>query len=355
MEKGSSDFSEAGRNPSLQTRSFFRWRNIVPLFFLLLVIFGVGAFFLIRYLGDYFAYDRPSVTLAGPKGEILSVAFSPDGKTIAGGSADKTIWLWDSASGEIRHSLKEHAAGVRTIAFSPDGKTIASGGDDRELLLWDAANGKLRERRHLRYDVMSIAFSPDGQTIVVGSGALYLFNAANLNGAFREIATDEFYVLAVAVSPDGKTIAGSTRGQINLWDVESGSLKRTLAKGKVAARSIAFAPDGRRLVGGSGEGKVLLWDVPSGDLKRTIDGSRGNTIAVAIPPRGNLLASGSYDYDPDTGSFQGEIELWDLESGDFRKMLVRQKVKVISIAVSPDGKIVAGGNGNGTIGLWRLE
>lgn len=355
MEKGAFDFSKTPGNPSSAKRPYFnRWGFVLSFLFLLLVV-GVGAFFLIRYLGDYFAYDRPSVTLAGPKGGILSVVFSPDGQTIAGGSADGTISLWDPSTGEIRHTLKEHTARVRTIAFSPDGKTIASGGDDRELLLWDAANGKLRERRPLRYDVMSIAFSPDGQTIVVGSGALYLFNAADLNGAFREIATDEFYVLAVAFSPDGKSIAGFTRGRMKLWDVESGSLTRTLAENKVAVHPIVFSPDGRTLVGGSLEGKVLLWDVPGGNLKKTIDGSRGNKISVAISPRGNSLASGSYDYDPKTGDYHGEIELWDLESGDLTKTLARQKVEVISIAISPDGKIVASGNGDGTIGLWRLE
>ena len=109
---------------------------------------------------------KPPKTLKGHTREVFSVAFSPDGKTVASGSADQSIKLWDVAGGKNTATLKGHTDFVQSVAFSPDGKTLASGSRDKTVNLWDVASGKTTATLKGHTDrVWSVAFSPDGKTL----------------------------------------------------------------------------------------------------------------------------------------------------------------------------------------------
>ena len=113
----------------------------------------------------------PTDTTTQFKMRFDSVAFSPDGRTLAGGGDEDTVHLWDVATGTLRHTLEGHGDGVHSVAFSPDGRILASGGGDNTIHLWDAAAGSLRHvlKGHTDY-VLSVAFDPDARTLARACG-----------------------------------------------------------------------------------------------------------------------------------------------------------------------------------------
>jgi WD40 repeat protein len=103
---------------------------------------------------------------------VTSLAFSPDGKTLAVSSRDRVIGLWDPATGKEEKELTGHLSFVNSVAFSADGKKLVSGGNDATARLWDAAAGKEISRFHNSPRVSCVAFSPDGQTLALAHRAI---------------------------------------------------------------------------------------------------------------------------------------------------------------------------------------
>ncbi|MCP4695976.1 MAG: CHAT domain-containing protein [Gammaproteobacteria bacterium] len=214
-------------------------------------------------MGDQvYLYDTHTMilhyTLKGHTGTVRSVAFSPDGKTLATGSWDNSVRLWDTAGGRELRTLKGHADGVVSVTFSPDGKTLATGSSDKSVRLWDTTDGReLRALKGHTGTVKSVAFSPDGKTLATGSedNSARLWDTAS-GRELRSLKGHWVTVWSVAFSPDGNTLATSSSDYVRLWDTTSWRELRTLKGHAGMVISIAFSPDGKTLATGSWHNSV---------------------------------------------------------------------------------------------------
>ncbi|CAD5948055.1 serine/threonine-protein kinase [Planktothrix agardhii] len=287
-------------------------------------------------------------TLTGHSNYVESVAFSPDGRTLASGSDDNTIKLWDVQNRRQIATFTGHSSPVLSVAFSPDGRTLASG-SYKTIKLWDVQNRRevATLTGHSDY-VWSVAFSPDGRTLASGSWdkTIKLWDVSRK----RLIATltrHSGWVRSVAFRPDGWMLAsGSFDNTIKLWDVQNRQEIATLTEHSDYVYSVAFRPDGWMLASGSDDNTIKLWDVQNRRQIATLTGHSNPVWSVAFSPDGRTLASGSCDK---------TIKLWDVQSQ--RPIptltLTGHSDYVYSVVFSPDGRMLASGSWDSTIKLWR--
>jgi WD40 repeat protein len=249
---------------------------------------------------------EPWATLKGHTGQVFSLAFSPDGRMLASVGEDGTIRLWEVLTGKERTTLKHTRCGS-ALAFSPDQKLLASLSLDGVVRLWDAAGRPRGSPKRRDVTFWCLCFSPDGTTLAVGG---------NGNDPFT--------------------------GHLLLWDVRGGRERHSLRSFPRYISSICFSTDGRMLAGG-GYNVVMLWEIASGKVRASLRGHLGNVWSVAFLSGDNLLASGGMD---------GTVRLWDVRARRQRAVLADHDLK--SCSVTATGKLLASAGWDGTARLWDM-
>lgn len=291
-------------------------------------------------------------TIAKADEPIRQIAISPEGKTIASGSIEGFVDLWEVSTGKQLRDFSVRSR-VESIAYSLDGQILATGGDDGKVRLWQASTGTfIRSLATYPFPVQSIAFSPDGTTLATSSWkkTVELWHVST-GQLLRTLTGHSDTVNAVVFSPDGKTLAsGSYDGTIRLWNPTTGDSTHTFVAYKRPVYTLAFSPDGKQLVSG-GDNTIKLWDLQTTQLHATLIGHSDVITAIAIPSDGRAGSEAMPKGLIISGSRDKTIKIWDSDTGALLKTLSDNPI--LAVVITPDGRTIASAGNDGKIKLWR--
>ena len=312
--------------------------------------------------------------LYGHAGPVTSVAFSPDGTRVASGSSDGTVSIWETRTGKLSTCISCGSVSVRCVQYlSSDGR-IAVGLDDGTVQLFDSSSIHASASAVLSGHagpVYSLAFAHDGQLLVTGSQdeSIRIWNVADstlvdkvekLGGAITsvDITPDGRYLLMVvcahswadvldlsAQSRRAPTDHTGLRSAVCLRDMKTEDKSMPVRSG-YTVRSVAFSPDARRFVTGSGDRTARLGDMASGDELIAFGGHTDDVLAVAVSRDGRQLVTSSAD---------SSVRFWNVETGSPSATCYGHIGPVLSVSFAPDGQLAASGGMDGTVRLWAAS
>jgi WD40 repeat protein/serine/threonine protein kinase len=290
---------------------------------------------------------------------VFSIRFSPDGTLLAIGTRGQGVKLWDAWSGEELRVFRAHLGFATNVAFSPNGRRLASGGNDHQLKVWDLTNdpplSQLPRSKSGTY-VSCIAYSPDGERLAIGYGLKTEARARHPEGMRLIIRNGSESILfqghsdsitSVAFTPNGRrVVTGSKDKTVRLWNASNGATVHVFAGHTGEVADVAISPDGASLATASTDYTLRIWDITAGQEMRTIDQhDDADPTCVAYTRDGQHLVSGGSD---------GTVRLWNATTGQPVAKWTAARQAVTSLACSLDGRFLAAASDQ-QIYLWPLR
>jgi len=302
------------------------------------------------FLGDWHPLTHTSSDislspLARRTHSVNACAFSPDGRWIVSADSDRTLKMWEAATGALVRALSSHTRPVSGCAFSPDGLFIVSASWDHTLKVWEAATGtELHTLCGHSWSVNDCAFSPDGRWIVSASTdwTLTVWKAST-GTLVRTLYGHTDQVNGCAFSPDGKWIVSASADRmLKVWEAATGTERLTLRGHRNSVSACAFSPDGRFIVSASYDQTLKVWEAATGALVRTLSGHTDWVRACVFSPNGRTIISASWD---------STLKVWEGQTGQ-QVLTFPVDGQLSGCAFHPDGMhLVAWG----TLGIYFLR
>jgi WD40 repeat protein len=269
---------------------------------------------------------------------------SPDGKTVALGTDDAVVRVWDVTSGKELPSLSGHQGQARAVAFGRDGKTVLTGGSDPFVLVWDWPAGKLRRKLDLgdTRGIENMDVSADGKRAEItiwGERALRFYDLKTGKELPPAVEAHRGPVYGMVVTSNSQLVSAGLDNTIRIWDLRTGRHLRAIRTDyPVGASTLAVSADGRLIATADFNlGQVVLHERDTGKVVRTIETGGRMVSHVAFAPTGSLLAvSGDKG---GTGGSEPFLAFWDADNG--REIRRQTVARASAIVFSPDGRSVA--------------
>lgn len=295
--------------------------------------------------------------LTGHTLSVNTIALSPDGSTLASGSDDKTIRLWNGVTGQPIATLSGHTQAIKSLAFSPDGTLLVSASQDKTLRLWHVQQQKCLQTcvAHSQ-SVTCVAYHPQEHWLasVSWDKTLKLWESSLDREPLLCLLTGHLLQLTAGVfSPvNFRLIATASYDRtVRLWQIDrtetgfSGKLLHILADHVGAVFTVAFSPDGKLVATGGDDRTIKLWDVDTGRLHCTLAGHSWTITSLVFSPDGKTLISGSWDT---------SIKLWSIAShASESTRLMGHTDSVQAATISPDGQTIVSASRDTTLRIWQ--
>lgn len=332
-----------------------------------------GLYVRLRRKGLNGGWEGPS--LEGHLDVVTAACLSRDGRHALSASADRTLRLWDTATGQCLRTFERHRDWATAACLTPDGRHALSASADGTLKLWEPASGRcLRTYSGHASIVTSACLSADGRYALSGSAdrTVRLWELAT-GRCLRVLEGHTGPVFTVALSLDGRhALSGSaqfltqgrdekifTSGQLKMWDLAAGRCLPTFEWHTEAVTAVCLSPDGRQVLTGGGQaviqyatgrflqsGQLQLWEAATGRPLCTFPGHADVVTVACLTLDGRYVLSGSADR---------TLRLWELATGRCLRTFAGHADAVTAAALSADGRYALSGSADRTLRLWVLD